>query len=48
MPTGIPDLDLVLGGGFERGSMVIVAGAPGTGKTLLAQQICFHNGTAEH
>ena len=45
MSTGIPDLDLILGGGFERGSMVILAGAPGTGKTLLAQQICFHNAT---
>jgi len=48
MSTGIPDLDLILGGGFERGSMVILSGAPGTGKTLLAQQICFHNGTPEH
>ncbi len=48
MTTGIPDLDLILGGGFERGSMVILSGAPGTGKTLLAQQICFHNGTPEH
>ncbi len=48
MSTGIPDLDLILGGGFERGSMVILSGAPGTGKTLLAQQICFHNATPEH
>lgn len=48
MTTGIPDLDLVLGGGLEHGSMVILAGAPGTGKTTLAQQICFSNGTPEH
>jgi circadian clock protein KaiC len=46
--TGIPDLDLILGGGFEPGSLVILAGAPGTGKTILAQQICFANATPEH
>ena len=46
--TGIPDLDLILGGGFEPGSLVILAGAPGTGKTILAQQICFANATREH
>ncbi len=46
--TGIPDLDLVLGGGLEPGSLVVVAGAPGTGKTILAQQICFANATPEH
>ena len=46
--TGIPDLDLILGGGLEPGSLVIVAGAPGTGKTILAQQICFANATPEH
>src|SRR6202140_3603293 len=46
--TGIADLDLILGGGLEPGSLVIVAGAPGTGKTILAQQICFANATPEH
>ena len=46
--TGISDLDLILGGGLEPGSLVILAGAPGTGKTILAQQICFANATPEH
>ena len=27
---------------------MVVAGAPGTGKTILAQQICFAVGTAGH
>src|ERR1700682_6020016 len=46
--TGLPDLDLILGGGLEAGSLVLLAGAPGTGKTILAQQICFANATPEH
>jgi circadian clock protein KaiC len=41
-------LDLVLNGGLETGAVVVVAGAPGTGKTILAQQMCFAIGTAEH
>ena len=48
MPTGVAGLDLVLNGGLERGSVVVVAGAPGTGKTILAQQMCFTTATAEH
>ncbi|HVF19790.1 MAG TPA: ATPase domain-containing protein [Mycobacteriales bacterium] len=40
--TGNAQLDGVLGGGFFPGSVVVVAGAPGTGKTVLAQQMCFH------
>ncbi|MGH2828074.1 MAG: ATPase domain-containing protein [Actinomycetota bacterium] len=47
LSTGVSELDLVLGGGLEPGSLVVVAGSPGTGKTLLAQQICFSNATAE-
>ena len=48
MVTGVRGLDLILGGGLEPGAVVVVAGAPGTGKTILAQQICFAVGTTEH
>jgi hypothetical protein len=48
LKTGIPALDTVLGGGLPVGSLIVVAGVPGTGKTILAQQICFSNGTPEH
>ena len=47
LPTGVPELDLVLDGGLLTGSLVVVAGGPGTGKTILAQQICFAAATAE-
>jgi circadian clock protein KaiC len=46
--TGIAGLDVVLNGGLEPGAVVVLAGAPGTGKTILAQQMCFANATAEH
>jgi circadian clock protein KaiC len=45
--TGLPDLDLILGGGLPPGAIIVLAGPPGTGKTILAQQICFANATAE-
>jgi circadian clock protein KaiC len=47
-PTGVPGLDLLLGGGLLPGAVVIVAGVPGAGKTILAQQMCFAAATAEH
>lgn len=40
LPTGIPGLDAVLGGGLFRGGIYIVSGSPGAGKTILANQIC--------
>lgn len=45
--TGIADLDVILGGGLPLGSLIFIAGGPGTGKTILAQQICFANGTTD-
>ena len=47
LETGIRELDLVLGGGIPVGSLVVFAGGPGTGKTILAQQICFGAATRE-
>ncbi len=38
--TGIGELDRVLGGGAVRGSLVLVGGAPGIGKSTLLLQIC--------
>jgi circadian clock protein KaiC len=40
--TGIPGLDTVLCGGLRKGRMYMVLGLPGAGKTILANQICFH------
>ena len=41
LPTGVPGLDAVLGGGLPEFSFNLIAGAPGSGKTTLAQQIMF-------
>ena len=40
--TGSPELDRVLGGGAVKGSLVLVGGAPGIGKSTLLLQICRH------
>ncbi|HET9450518.1 MAG TPA: ATPase domain-containing protein, partial [Aggregicoccus sp.] len=41
--TGVPGLDTVLHGGLIRGGIYIVAGTPGAGKTILANQVCSHH-----
>ena len=45
LPTGIRGLDEILGGGVPEFSFNIIAGAPGSGKTTLAQQFVFANAT---
>ena len=41
LPTGVQGLDNVLGGGLPEFSFNLIAGAPGAGKTTLAQQLVF-------
>ncbi|MBW2981008.1 AAA family ATPase [Candidatus Woesearchaeota archaeon] len=38
IPTGIPNLDGLIQGGFKKESINLVAGGPGTGKTIFAMQ----------
>lgn len=40
MPTGIAELDRVLGGGIVTGSLTLVGGDPGIGKSTLLLQMC--------
>lgn len=40
MTSGMPELDRVLGGGVVPGSMVLVGGDPGIGKSTLLLQVC--------
>jgi circadian clock protein KaiC len=46
LPTGVPGLDEIVGGGLPEFSFNIIAGAPGSGKTTLAHQFVFANATA--
>jgi circadian clock protein KaiC len=41
LSTGVPGLDEILGGGLPEFSFNLIAGAPGAGKTTLAQQMMF-------
>jgi DNA repair protein RadA/Sms len=40
--TGLGELDRVLGGGAVKGSLVLVGGTPGIGKSTLLMQMCSH------
>jgi circadian clock protein KaiC len=45
--TGSAGLDEVLGGGIPANTISVIMGAPGTGKTILAEQLAFANATAD-
>ncbi len=45
--TGLKEFDRVLGGGAVRGSLVLVGGAPGIGKSTLLLQLCGLVGSSE-
>jgi circadian clock protein KaiC len=47
LPSGVPGLDEVLGGGFPEFSFNLIAGGPGSGKTTMAHQIMFANASPE-
>ena len=42
--TGLKELDRVLGGGIVKGSLVLLSGDPGIGKSTILLQICQHLG----
>lgn len=41
--TGVSKLDEILPGGLLKGGVYVLHGAPGTGKTILANHICFNH-----
>lgn len=43
--TGIENLDFLLKGGFPRGSLIVLAGNPGSGKTILGGQFLYAGAT---
>jgi circadian clock protein KaiC len=46
-PSGVPQLDRVLGGGVPTGDLMLVMGAAGSGKTTLALKMAFHAAARE-
>ncbi len=48
MTTGISELDRVLGGGIVQGSLTLVGGDPGIGKSTLLLQVCRNMSNAGH
>lgn len=43
LTSGIPRLDHILRGGFLQKSLYVIMGPPGSGKTILTNQICFES-----
>ncbi len=43
--TGIPKLDSLVEGGFPKGSIILITGPPGSGKTILGLQYLYNGAT---
>ena len=48
LSTGFPDFDTVLGGGILLGSVSLLAGQPGMGKSTILMQVCSNIANAGH
>ena len=48
LPTGFPDFDTVLGGGILLGSVSLLAGQPGMGKSTILMQVCSNVANGGH
>jgi len=48
MTTGLKDLDRKLGGGFKPGQLIVIAGRPGMGKTLVGVSLARQMAKAGH
>jgi circadian clock protein KaiC len=42
VPTGITGLDELIQGGFPRSTLILLAGSPGTGKTIASAHFLYH------
>lgn len=47
VPSGLPGFDELVGGGLPRGTVVLLSGGPGSGKTLFSLQFLY-NGARQH
>lgn len=48
IPTHVPNLDSILKGGLPKYSTLLISGVPGSGKTILANQIAYGNATPDN
>ena len=46
--TGMPEFDRVLGGGIVKGSLILLGGDPGIGKSTILLQVCRNLAEAGH
>ena len=47
LSTGNKQLDAILHGGLLKNAINLIVGIPGSGKTILSQQVAFQNATQE-